>query len=103
MIVRGSVVFIEAIVAMAITQWKLCLIALTALSPIILLTTCFNNRFRVLRKEIQEKKGIMTQTAEECFGNIRTVKAFANEKEEAQKFKDGSDGVKSAECKKMLF
>lgn len=43
------------------------------------------------------------QVAEEAFGNIRTVKAFANEKEEIQKFEDGSNLVKKAEVWKMFF
>lgn len=53
--------------------------------------------------KIQTEKGKMTQVCEEAFGNIRTVKSFANEKEEISKFEAGSKLVQAAEFRKMLF
>jgi len=53
--------------------------------------------------KIQTEKGKMTQVCEEAFGNIRTVKSFANEKEEIHKFEAGSKLVQAAEFKKMLY
>lgn len=35
----------------------------------------------------------MTVVAEESYGNIRTVKAFANEEEECRKFVVGNESV----------
>jgi ABC-type multidrug transport system fused ATPase/permease subunit len=39
-----------------------------------------------LTKKMQDNKATMSSGAEEAFSNIRTVKAFANEIEETQKF-----------------
>lgn len=53
-----------------------------------------------MSKEISDNKGKMSTVAEESFGNIRTVKAFANEAEECAKFGIGNRKVREIGFKK---
>ena len=40
----------------------------------------------MLAKACQDEKAILGNVAEESIGNIRTVKAFSNERQEAESF-----------------
>jgi len=46
---------------------------------------------------------IMSEVAAEAFRNVRTVKAFANEDDEARKFKNGNMQVYDMGCKKAFY
>jgi ABC-type multidrug transport system fused ATPase/permease subunit len=81
------------------------IIALFVMSPILALTMCTGmvpvagfslytgHKMRELAKEVSAEKAKMSTIADESLGNIRTVKAFANEEEELRKFSVGSDEV----------
>lgn len=43
---------------------------------------------RELSKKLQDKKSELAQASEEAISNIRTVKAFASEKQETKKFEE---------------
>jgi ABC-type multidrug transport system fused ATPase/permease subunit len=45
---------------------------------------------RTISKQVQEEKAKMNTSAEESFSNVRTVKAFSNELNEAEKFSKGN-------------
>jgi len=56
---------------------------------------------RVISKQVQEEKALMTTSAEESFSSVRTVKAFSNEINESEKFGKGNQstfdwGIKKA-------
>ena len=62
-------------------SWKLTLICLAANSPLIFFTRIsfyFTNGWQ---NELQKAKAVMCSFAEESLSNIRTVKAFADEKQ----------------------
>lgn len=61
-------------------------ITLLGVIPAVLLGLGMGNKLKVLTKDMQNKQAKLTSTAEEAFGNVRTVKAFANEVEETSKF-----------------
>jgi ABC-type multidrug transport system fused ATPase/permease subunit len=71
--------------------------------PLFLFFYFFGNKMRLLAKEVSKNKGVMATVAEESFGNVRTVKAFANEDEECEKFKKGNLVVKAFGIKKALW
>jgi ABC-type multidrug transport system fused ATPase/permease subunit len=66
---------------------------LVIMVPIVLITIVYGHKIRMLQKDIQSEKAIMSNIAEESFGNIRTVKAFSNEEEEIRKFNIGNATV----------
>ena len=48
---------------------------------------------RQLQKSIQDNKAVISNIADESFANIRTVKAFANEKDESKRYLKANMGV----------
>jgi ABC-type multidrug transport system fused ATPase/permease subunit len=51
---------------------------------------------------VQDKKALVSTMAEESFSNVRTVKAFANEREEIRKFKVENDEMYKIAFKRAL-
>lgn len=54
--------------------------------PMTIISRVYSNFMRTLQRRIQTEKSYMNNVAEESFANIRTVKAFSNEREEMGKF-----------------
>ena len=71
--------------------------------PLLVFAGFYGRWMRTLQKKIQDEKGVMNTTAEESFSNIRTVKAFSNEKEEANKFDRGNGVVFEFGRKKAIY
>lgn len=90
MMARGGVFVISSIIIMLWISWRLSLVTLTAMIPIVIVMVGYSQRMRKLQAEIQQEKSKMTVVAEEAFSNVRTVKAFANEDEEVAKFFKGN-------------
>jgi ABC-type multidrug transport system fused ATPase/permease subunit len=61
-------------------------VTLGGVIPFIIVTTQVGNCIKDASKELQDLKGELGQVGEECISNIRTVKAFACEKIEADRF-----------------
>ena len=61
-----------------------------AIVPSAVFAIFFGKKMRAIQREIQTQKAVMTTVAEESFQNVRTVKAFANEDDEARKFREGN-------------
>ena len=70
------------------TSWKLTLLML-AVVPIVAVGAGFYGRMlRRISKEVQDLLAEATSIAEESISGIRTVRAFAREKQEAQRYED---------------
>ena len=67
---------------MAAISWKLTLVTLAGIVPVIVVAVGYAVRVRELSKRYQKLKGQASQVAEEAIANVRTVKAFAGEKNE---------------------
>ena len=78
---------------MLIISPKLTGITFAGVLPLGLFTWFYQGWMRTLQRSIQSEKGKMNTTAEESFANIRTVKAFSNEEDEAKKFEAGNSFV----------
>jgi ABC-type bacteriocin/lantibiotic exporter with double-glycine peptidase domain len=68
-------------------SWQLTLVTLGGIFPIIIVGVVFGNLMRKITKEKQEKIADLGKIAQEDIANIRTVKAFACEKQEMDKFR----------------
>lgn len=86
MFVRGSSFVIATLVILLIISPPLTGTTFGGIIPIMVFGFFFGKLMRKLQREIQENKAQMTTIAEESFSNVRTVKAFSNEAEEAIKF-----------------
>lgn len=87
MFVRALVFIVISIVILCVLSWKLTLVALGGIFTTSLVLICFFKRMAKLGKEIQDAKAEIGEVSEEAMSNIRTVKAFANEFNEIEKFR----------------
>lgn len=86
MLARNLVQILVTVVIMAILSWKLTLVLFAGLIPIGIIVKMFLNKMKVNQKEIQDYKSHLNQVAGESMGNMRTVKAYACEQYEMDKF-----------------
>lgn len=86
MFVRGTLFIITVIVILCIISPVLTGVTFLGIIPIILFAAFYQGWMRTLQRTIQAEKAAMNTVAEESFANIRTVKAFSNEDQEAEKF-----------------
>lgn len=84
---RSLFLCISCFVIMFILSWRLALI-ISALVPIFMVfTTVFSQYLKQMTKKFQDLAADSSVIAEECFSNIRTVKSFSTEFQEAAHFK----------------
>lgn len=88
-------VIVKSLVYSGITMLVLCFISIklvgvffAGLFVLSLASGMLRRKTSQLNKEYQDQKAKLTQISEEIFGNIRTVKAFHNEKAEIEKFRE---------------
>jgi ABC-type multidrug transport system fused ATPase/permease subunit len=81
------------VVIMFTYSWKLTLYALLLISPSIFSNRIFMSFYRKYNEDYQTAKGEMIAVAQETFANIRTVKAFADEKGAVNSFKKQNANV----------
>ena len=79
MFVKASCVCVAMVVIMFIYSWKLTIYALILISPSMFGTRIFYIFFMESNEKYQTAKADLGSIAQETFGNVRTVKAFANE------------------------
>lgn len=77
--VKSTCVVLAMIVIMFIYSWKLTIYALILISPSMFGTRIFFYFFMESNEKYQTAKADLGSIAQETFGNVRTVKAFANE------------------------
>jgi hypothetical protein len=68
------------------TSWRLSIIAFTTIGPIIFLTTLYAKFSRGLNRQIWSALADANAVATEAFSNVRTVRAFGQDKNEIKKF-----------------
>lgn len=93
MFLRSVCVIGASIVALFVMSPILALTMCTGMIPVASFSLYTGHKMRELAKEVSAEKAKMSTIADESLGNIRTVKAFANEEEELRKFSLGSDEV----------
>lgn len=80
---------------------------LAGITPILIASVIFGRYIRKISKEKQAKRAELGIIAEENISNIRTVKAFANEQRESEKFRIKNEeayklGIKSAAAQSFM-
>jgi ABC-type multidrug transport system fused ATPase/permease subunit len=86
MFVRGTVFILATLAILFLISPVLAGSTLGGIVPIIIFASIYGGKIRDFQKNIQEEKALMSNVADESFGNVRTVKAFSNELEETNKF-----------------
>lgn len=93
MLIRSVLFVIASMVIVFIISWELTLVMIAAIVPVIVFSVSYGNAMKESQKIIQDEKAKISNQAEETFSNVRTVKAFATEKEEIARFEVGNQEV----------
>ena len=86
MFIRAMIFIVISIAILALLSWKLTLVTVGGIVPIIVVLFVYGIQLKKLTRKQQDKKAELGQISEEAISNIRTVKAFANERNEHKRF-----------------
>lgn len=91
--IRYSLQVIAGLILMLMLSSKLTLAILAAILILVGFTLPLGRKLRRISKIVQEKLSIANVTAEETFSAVRTVKAFANESAESQRYSKAAEAA----------
>jgi ABC-type multidrug transport system fused ATPase/permease subunit len=83
-------------IVLALVDPRLTLYAAVALPPIGLLAYSFGHRVSPISREVQARKGDVTEAADEAVVGVEMVQAFGREDDVQERFGDRAEGVRSA-------
>ncbi|CAD5210027.1 unnamed protein product [Bursaphelenchus okinawaensis] len=85
---RNTVMLVGSLVFMMNLSWRLTVVTFIVIPPIGVFTKLYGQYYDKLTESFQTTLAEANRTAEECLGTMRTVRAFACEREEATRFDD---------------
>ena len=85
-LLRQAVLFVGSLTLVLVIDWRLAAIVLAVAPPIILIGGFFGRRLQTLSNETQAALGTATTVLEETIAGSRTVKAFAREGYEVERY-----------------
>jgi len=86
-----AVVFVAVIIVLFRMDWRLALLSLATLPPLIITIAQYNRIVRPMYIEIQQQLAAVTTVLQEIVTGIKVVKAFAREPFEAGRFEEQND------------
>ena len=99
MALRGLATAVIGLAFMFSTSYKLTLVVMAAFPPLIIVAMAQGRRLRVLSKQTQTALAEATAVAEDSLGAIRTVRAFARERDESTHFSRAVDKALGVEMR----
>jgi len=94
--IQSIMMIVAAGIVLALVDPRLTLYAAVALPPIGLLAYRFGHRVSPISREVQARKGDVTEAADEAVVGIEMVQAFGRENDVRERFGDRAEGVRSA-------
>ncbi|CAD5210025.1 unnamed protein product [Bursaphelenchus okinawaensis] len=85
---RNTVMLIGSLVFMLSLSWRLTVVTFIVIPPVGVFTKLYGQYYDKLSEGVQTTLAEANRTAEECLGTIRTVRAFACEHKESNRFED---------------
>ena len=86
MFLRCLIFIVVTLVILCLISWKLTLITLAGIFPILIVGKFYGIVTKRLAKEVQDQKAEMGSISEEAIACIRTVKAFSTETFETSRY-----------------
>jgi len=86
MILRNLAGAVGGLVFLFYTSWELAIILLLILPPLAWMAARFGGKVRKISRQVQESLGDASAVADESLSNIRTVRSFAAETAESNRF-----------------
>jgi len=93
--IQSAMTIAGAAIVLGLVNWRLALIAAAAMPPIALLTWLFAHRVFPISRKVQERKGRLTEGADEAVVGIEMVQAFGREDDVRDRFGDRAEAVRS--------
>lgn len=101
MILRNLAGAVGGLLFLFFTSWKLAILLLIVLPPLALLAASFGGKVRKISRTVQESLGNASAAADEALSNIRTVRSFAAEPIESDRFEKALDKALDVAKKKI--
>ena len=73
------------------TSWKLTLVMLTVVPIVAIGAGIYGRKLRIVSKQVQDALAVSSEVAEETLAGVRTVRAFAREDKEIQRYRVAVD------------
>ena len=101
MILRNLAAAVGGLIFLFYTSWKLAIILLIILPPLAWLAARFGGKVRKISSRVQQSLGNASGVADESLSNIRTVRSFAAEPVESDRFLQALDKALEIAKKKI--
>jgi ABC-type multidrug transport system fused ATPase/permease subunit len=92
--IQSMLMLIGAAIVLMVVNWQLALTAAVAMPPIAVLTYFFAHRVFPISREVQRKKGHLTEASDEAVVGIEMVQAFGREDDVRDRFSDRAEAVR---------
>ena len=92
--IQSVLMLIGAAIVLTVVNWQLALTAAVAMPPIAVLTYFFAHRVFPISREVQRKKGHLTEASDEAVVGIEMVQAFGREDDVRDRFSDRAEAVR---------
>ncbi|HTJ45057.1 MAG TPA: ABC transporter transmembrane domain-containing protein [Kofleriaceae bacterium] len=90
---RNAVQLIGGIVFLAVISWKLTLLMLAIVPPVVVGTVWFGREIRKMSRSVQDELANVSGHVQESLGAIQTVQAFVREHREATRYRKGVESA----------
>ena len=92
--IQSTLMLVGATIVLTAVNWQLALTAAVAMPPIAVLTYFFAHRVFPISREVQRKKGNLTEASDEAVVGIEMVQAFGREDDVRDRFRDRAEAVR---------
>ena len=92
--IQSVMMLVGAAIVLTVVNWQLALTAAVAMPPIAVLAYFFAPRGFPLSREVQRKKGHLTEASDEAVVGIEMVQAFGREDDVRDRFHDRAEAVR---------
>ena len=99
MVIKSTLYILLCLAVFFYISWQMSLFTLGVMLPVLCLGPIYGGFVREYNKKISDAKASASEHAEEIFGNVRTVKAFATEDAECLIYQERNDEIFAYEFK----
>jgi ABC-type multidrug transport system fused ATPase/permease subunit len=92
--IQSVMMLVGAAIVLSVVNWQLALTAAVAMPPIAVLAYFFAHRVFPISREVQRKKGHLTEASDEAVVGIEMVQAFGREDDVRDRFSDRAEAVR---------
>ena len=92
--IQSVLMLVGATIVLTAVNWQLALTAAVAMPPIAILTYFFAHRVFPISRQVQRRKGHLTEASDEAVVGIEMVQAFGREDDVRDRFHDRAEAVR---------